>query len=99
MGRVRIGTPKMKYSAEKLIKLEYYRVKYGLSQKDMAELLGINTSTYNQKINGRQKFKIDEMIIIHTFLNHKANKNGDPVITLDEIFLPTKLQNCNRKTH
>lgn len=99
MGRMRIGTPKMKYSAEKLIEVEYYRVKYGLTQKDMADLLGINTSTYNQKVNGRQKFKIDEMMIIHTFFNHKAKKNGDPVITLDQIFLPSKLQNCNQITH
>lgn len=87
MSRVRIGDPKIKYKSGKLHKLEYYRVKFGLTQEAMADLLGVCLSTYNQKVNGRQSFKIDEMIIIHTFFNQKSNKEGTGTITLDQIFL------------
>lgn len=87
MSRNRTGYPKIQYTAIKLRNLESYRVKYGLTQADMAKLLGVNLSTYNQKVNGRQTFKLDEMVIIHTFLNQRAKKVGDEVITLDKIFL------------
>lgn len=87
MSRVRIGTPKVHYKSSKLFKLEYYRAKFGLSQESMADLLGVSLSTYNQKVNGRQTFKLDEMVIIHTYFNQKSKKEGNGIITLDEIFL------------
>jgi DNA-binding XRE family transcriptional regulator len=87
VSRVRVGSPKVQYKSSKLHKLEYYRVKFGLTQESMADLLGVCLSTYNQKVNGRQSFKIDEMMIIHTFFNQKSNKAGSGTITLDQIFL------------
>ncbi|MFV0343948.1 MAG: helix-turn-helix transcriptional regulator [Anaerocolumna sp.] len=87
MGRIRVGNPKVQYKPRKLHKLEYYRLKFGLSQEAMADLLGVCLSTYNQKVNGRQSFKIDEMFIIHTFFNQKSSKEGSGIITLDQIFL------------
>lgn len=88
MSRMRTGSPKIKAPQTKFYKLEYYRSKYGLTQREMADLLGVNLSTYNQKVNRRQKFNVDEMLIIHAFLNAKAHENGEEVITLQEIFLP-----------
>lgn len=95
MSRTRSGTPKIVYKMDKLLKLEYLRRKYGYSQEEMAEILGVNKSTYCQKANGRQSFKIDEMMIIMIALNKKAKKNGESVLTLNDIFLDWKLQKCN----
>lgn len=65
---------------EKLIML---RKKNGIKQQELAELLDINVKTYNFKEIGRSEFTMNEMFKISIFFSK-------PV---DEIFLPTILQN------
>lgn len=71
----------------KLFKTEYFRKKYGITQSEMAGLLGVQQGTYSAKINGRAGIGLDEMLIIHEALNKKAKKKGDEELTLDDIFL------------
>ncbi len=77
---------------EKLLKLEYYRKKYGFTQAQLGKLIGLKptaaTTGYSSKINRRSPLRYDEMIIIMAALNKKAEKAGDPLLTMDEIFLP-----------
>lgn len=61
-----------------LIKLRKER---GLSQKDMADYLGITPESYGAKERGKQPFFIDEMFKIKYLFG----------CTMDEIFLPRKL--------
>lgn len=61
-----------------LIKL---RKESKISQETMAELLGINTSTYSKKENGKSDFKLNELFIIARLFNKR----------LDEIFLPRNI--------
>lgn len=72
---------------DKFHKLEYFRKMYGLTQKDMAKLLGVCESSYNHKINRVTPFSHDEMMTIYNELNKRAKKLGDNCITLDDIFL------------
>lgn len=71
----------------KLFKVEYYRRKYGITQTEMAGFLGVIQGTYSAKVNGRTGVTLDEMMIIHNFLNKKAKKAGDEYLSLDDIFL------------
>lgn len=71
----------------KFLKLEYYRKKYGLTQNDMARLIGYCESNYNHKVNRITAFSFDDMITIRQELNKRAAKVGDPALSLDEIFL------------
>lgn len=71
----------------KLLKLEYYRKKYDITQTEMSGLLGVNQSTYSKKINGRTGITFDEMMIAHETLNKEAKKAGDNYVSLDDIFL------------
>lgn len=61
---------------EKLAALRRY---HGISQKEMADYLGIDLRTYINKESGQSQFKANEMFAI-------ARKFGKPI---DEIFLPT----------
>ena len=47
-----------------LIMLKAERVKHGLTQKEMAEIIGCSTPAYNQKEKGRRKFSQDEISVI-----------------------------------
>lgn len=73
---------------KKFLKLEFYRKKYGYSQKDMSVLLGLCSSSYSHKETGRVPFNYDEMITIYEAFNKKAKKAGDLHLTLNDIFLP-----------
>lgn len=58
-----------------LIKLRKER---GITQEQLAKIIGINTRTYVTKELSQREFKLSEMIKIH---QHFGN-------SLDEIFLP-----------
>jgi len=77
----------MQKKPKKFFKLEYLRKKYGFTQSEMASLLGVKQSSYSHKVNKTTSTTYDEMIIILTALNKKAVKAGDPLLTLDDIFL------------
>ncbi|RDU24764.1 helix-turn-helix transcriptional regulator [Anaerosacchariphilus polymeriproducens] len=78
----------MKKAKDKFYKLEYYRNKYGISQQQMAGIIGVKASCYSHKVNKRSSFSLPQMIDILNVLNKEAKKAGDNLITLDEIFLP-----------
>jgi transcriptional regulator with XRE-family HTH domain len=76
---------------DKLLKLEYYRKKYGFTQAQFGKLIGLKASAastgYSSRINRRSPIRLDEMKIITAALNKAAAKAGDPLLTMDEIFL------------
>lgn len=49
-----------------------------ISQREIADLIGVATETYNNKELGKTQFKASEMFIIADFFNKK----------IEEIFLP-----------
>mgnify|MGYP001377245296 CR=1 FL=1 len=49
-----------------------------ISQREIADLIGVATETYNKKELGKTQFKASEMFIIADFFNKK----------IEEIFLP-----------
>lgn len=64
----------------KLIALRRYK---GLTQKDMAKLLGVDVRTYINKEQGITQFKANEMFLIARFFQ----------MEIDKIFLPTNFMN------
>ena len=61
------------------------RKEAGLTQKQMAEMLDINVSTYNKKETGQSNFLSSEMFII----SNQFQKS------IEEIFLPSnRIQNA-----
>lgn len=60
-------------------KLIRWRKESGLTQKKMAEILGIDISTYYMKENGRLQFNANEMFTISELLDQK----------IEDIFLPS----------
>ena len=62
-------------------KLKGYRVMAGLTQKDMAEALGITSSAYNQKENGMININIDESKKLYEFIKGKL-----PDVKFEDIF-------------
>lgn len=64
-------------------KLAALRRYHNYSQKDMADLIGVDLRTYINKENGHSQFKANEMFTI-------ARKFQKPI---DEIFLPTNFMN------
>ena len=67
----------MKGAAKMQWKLIELRKKSGLTQPDMARLLGLNVNTYGKKERGQIEFKLSEVIAIHKLFN----------FTIEEIFL------------
>lgn len=65
---------------EKLIILRKQR---NITQKEIADLIGITTKQYSLKENGNAKFNGDEMFKIADFFK----------MQIDSIFLPTTHQN------
>ena len=63
-------------------KLAALRRYYNISQKEMADLIGVDLRTYINKENGQSQFKANEMFAI-------ARKFQMPI---DEIFLPTNFE-------
>lgn len=76
-----------KKKVKKFFNLESLRRKYGLTQKDMAALLGYCESNYNHKVNRVTPFSNPEMMKIHEELNKRAKRAGDEYLSLDAIFL------------
>ncbi|USG65215.1 helix-turn-helix domain-containing protein [Brevibacillus ruminantium] len=60
-------------------KLIAWRKYHGLTQQDMAKLIGVDVRTYINKETGISQFKANEMFAIAERLGRK----------IDEIFLPT----------
>ena len=72
------------YGGDKMqMNLIELRKKFKLTQKDMANLLGIATKTYNNKENGKVEFLLSEMFSISSYFN----------LPVDEIFYQEILQN------
>ncbi|MGL5348890.1 MAG: helix-turn-helix transcriptional regulator [Peptostreptococcaceae bacterium] len=55
--------------------LKSKRVLMGMTQEQLAAEIGINTKSYNMRENGKQNFKLEEVI--------KISKSLD--LTLDEV--------------
>lgn len=56
------------------------RVLMGLTQEQLASEIGINTKSYNMRENGKQKFKLEDVI--------KISKSLDLTLEeVDQIFL------------
>ena len=62
--------------------LSKLRQKYGYTQLEMANMLGLHKSTYNQKENGKRQFKPDEMVKLYDFFRHL-----DSQLNMQDIFL------------
>lgn len=69
---------KLIYGGERLINLKVARIKKGLTQKKLAELVGVSVATINRIETGKQILKID-------MLNKLANVLEVPVNELLEV--------------
>ncbi|MDZ5560942.1 helix-turn-helix transcriptional regulator [Enterococcus cecorum] len=58
-----------------------YRVMLGLTQKEMAAVLGLSVQSYYLKENGRVKFTYDEMRVFRDRVQTIM-----PDVTIDDIF-------------
>lgn len=63
------------------LKLKGYRVSQGLTQKDMAAVLGCSTNSYNMKENGVREFTETDFKKIKSHFDMSPDK-------FCEIFLP-----------
>lgn len=68
-----------------LHKLRYWRNYVGLTQSDLAVLLGYKTSNYCQKERGSSDFRLSELLKILKVINERLVKMGEESITLDEL--------------
>jgi DNA-binding XRE family transcriptional regulator len=68
--------------------LKSLRASKNLTQDDIAEKLNITRTTYHKKEKGDIEFKQNEMIELSVIFNK----------TLNEIFLPDTVTNCNIQT-
>lgn len=59
----------------------------GLTQTEVALLLGQKKANYSQKENGNIDFKLCEMVSIQKEFNRRLKKLNMPELTMDEIFL------------
>lgn len=67
-------------------KVKGYRCSLGLTQKKMADILGMSTNSYASKENGKSDFKVKE---INKFINFMKKNN---IIVDKEIFFTVKVQ-------
>ena len=80
-------------------KLLLIRKNRNISQKELADFIGISTNQYSAKENGKYNFNCDEMFKISNFLDMNIEginpiTFGDMMdINIEDIFLPTKHQN------
>lgn len=75
----------------KIHSLKYCRNILGLTQNDLAVLLGCTTSNYSQKEAGRIEIGRKEMLLIQSAFNKILRNKGGKELTLDDIFLPKGL--------
>lgn len=68
-------------------KLKSLRVKYGDTQTDLAEFLGIRVSTFNFKENGKSEFTLSEAYKISQKYNCTIEEiffaNNDVIVTTE----------------
>jgi DNA-binding XRE family transcriptional regulator len=76
-----------KLNNKKLHKLKYWRCVLELTQENMGVLLGYSKANYSQKESGAIEFTLREMRIIQKEFNKRLAKMGQPLLTLDDIFL------------
>lgn len=69
-------------------KLKGLRSEHGLTQADLAKLLGITRQTYAEKENGNQPFKADELFAISAYFDKP----------IEDIFLSRKYTNSGQPT-
>lgn len=67
----------------KLIRL---RKEAGLTQKELAEFIGMKSDTYRRKESGENSFLDYEMFKIRDFFNNRNSQEYQ----VDDIFLPKK---------
>lgn len=65
------------------LKLAAFRRFENITQKEMAELIGVDERTYINKEHGKTQFKSSEMFLIARRLNR----------TIEDIFLPPNFMN------
>ncbi|ABR33790.1 helix-turn-helix transcriptional regulator [Clostridium beijerinckii] len=58
----------------------------GLTQKNIAEMIGVSEKTYNHKEAGKIKFKVDEIILLSSVFNLNISE-------INKIFFNNKLPN------
>lgn len=61
-------------------KLRGLRAEHGLTQADLADLIGVTRQTYSEKELGNQPFKADELFIISAYFDKP----------IEDIFLSKK---------
>ena len=62
--------------------LEAEIIRAGLSNNEMAEMLGITRSNFSQKLNKKVSWKLNEMVMIQTEINKRLAED----YTLDYLF-------------
>ena len=72
---------------KRLLKVEFYRKKYGFTQNEFAEILGIKQASYSAKVSGKTAFTLDQTKALQSVLNKKAMVEDGIFLSLDEIFL------------
>lgn len=65
---------------KKIRKIKLLRVTHGLTQAEVADILGVHVTTYTKKENGYISFSLSEM----NLLKHFYNLSNDDVV---EVFL------------
>ncbi|CEI73588.1 MULTISPECIES: helix-turn-helix transcriptional regulator [Romboutsia] len=66
--------------------LKSKRALFGLTQVKVANMMGMNTKTYNLKENGRVDFSLEEVVKISKVLNLNIKE-------VNEIFLNLDIEN------
>lgn len=64
--------------------MKQLRKQAGLTQKEMADKIGLNYYTYRNKENGEKPFKIDEVWQIAQILNMSCDKVIMSILSLSE---------------
>ncbi|KGK88000.1 transcriptional regulator [Clostridium sp. HMP27] len=74
-------------------KIKVYRRFFNISQSEMAKIIGIGLTSYNQKEQGKKDFTYTEMATILKYFKEKI-----PDLTADDIFFTNgviKLKTAN----
>lgn len=66
------------------VKLRGLRAEHGLTQADLARMIGVTRQTYSEKEIGNQPFKAEELFIISAYFDKP----------IEDIFLSKKYTEC-----
>lgn len=75
-----------KEKQQPFFKLKETRRRYNIKQTDFALLLGITSSAYGNKENGRGTFTFEEIVLILWALNKKAIHHQHETLTFEDVF-------------